>query len=68
MGNLVRTEVNGAIARLHMNRPDKLNALSREMVEEMLAALKQLEGDPAVKAIVLSGKEKHFLQGAILLR
>ncbi|WP_434400195.1 enoyl-CoA hydratase/isomerase family protein [Planococcus sp. 11815] len=63
MGNLVQTEVNGAIAKLHMNRPDKLNALSREMVEEMLAALKRLEGDPAVRAIVLSGEGKAFSAG-----
>lgn len=63
MGNLVQIEVNGAIARLHMNRPDKLNALSRELVEEMLAALKQLEADPVVKAIVLSGEGKAFCAG-----
>lgn len=63
MGNLVQTEVNGAIAKLHMNRPDKLNALSREMVKEMLAALKKLEADPAVKAIILSGEGKAFCAG-----
>ncbi|MBT2582669.1 enoyl-CoA hydratase/isomerase family protein [Planococcus sp. ISL-109] len=63
MGNLVKTEVQESIAKLRMNRPDKLNALSREMVEEMLAALKQLESDPSVKVIILSGEGKAFSAG-----
>lgn len=63
MGNLVITEVQGNIAKLKMNRPDKLNALSREMVGEMLAALSELEADPSVKAIILSGEGKAFSAG-----
>lgn len=63
MGNLVNIEMHGNIANLRMNRPDKLNALSREMVGEMLAALRQLESDPSVKAIILSGVGKAFSAG-----
>ncbi|MFC4713270.1 enoyl-CoA hydratase/isomerase family protein [Planococcus dechangensis] len=63
MGNLVNKEVQGNIAMLRMNRPDKLNALSREMVEQLLAALQQLESDPAVKVIILTGEGKAFSAG-----
>ena len=63
MGNLVEIEVKSGIGHLKMNRPDKLNALSRELAEELLQGLESLNSDKEVKAIILSGEGKAFSAG-----
>lgn len=63
MKNLTETKVKGRIGYLRMMRPDKLNALSPEMTEELLAALKELNANEKVKVIILSGKGKAFSAG-----
>lgn len=55
-------EYNGAIATLTLNRPEKRNAISPEMIEELLAALDELETRPACVAI-LTGAGKAFCAG-----
>ncbi len=60
---IVRKE--GAIGHLIFNNPDKLNAISLDMWEGMGTAVQQLEADPEVKVIVVSGQgEKAFIAGA----
>lgn len=60
---LVRVE--GAVALLTVNRPDKLNALNAKTFEELGRALDALEADPAVRAVVVTGAgEKAFVAGA----
>lgn len=55
----------GTIGHLIFNNPDKLNAISLDMWEGMGAAVDQLEADPEVKVIVVSGAgEKAFVAGA----
>ena len=55
----------GPIGHLVFNNPDKLNAISLDMWEGMGKGVKQLEADPEVKVIVLSGSgEKAFVAGA----
>lgn len=55
----------GAIGHLIFNNPDKLNAISLDMWEGMGKAVDQLEADPEVKVIVLSGTgDKAFVAGA----
>jgi enoyl-CoA hydratase len=55
----------GAVGHLIFNNPDKLNAMSLDMWEGMGTAIAQLEADPDVKVIVLSGSgEKAFVAGA----
>ncbi len=51
------------VAILTMNRPDRLNALSREMLDAMLAALSRLAGDAAIGAVVLRGAGRAFCAG-----
>lgn len=50
----------GRVARLTLNRPEKRNALSRAMLEELERALGELERDPAVVAVLLSGRGRGF--------
>ena len=45
----------GAIARLTLNRPDRLNAFTLEMLGELSDALGSLDGDDSVRVVVLTG-------------
>lgn len=53
------------IATLTFNRPSVHNALSNAMVEELEAALSEIEGDGAVRVLILTGAgDKAFMAGA----
>ena len=62
--SLVEVERDGAIAVVLLNRPEQLNALSDELMEELVATLIELDRDKAVRAIVLGGSERAFAAGA----
>jgi enoyl-CoA hydratase len=47
-----------------LNRPKQLNALSTELMDELGAALKELDADEAIRAIVIGGSERAFAAGA----
>ncbi|MGB5555829.1 MAG: enoyl-CoA hydratase-related protein [Flavobacteriaceae bacterium] len=62
--NLVIAKV-GLHATITINRPNKLNALNRETIQELHDAFKSLDDDKKVKAIILTGSgEKAFIAGA----
>lgn len=52
--------------RLRLNRPEKRNALSPELIRELAAALQQSADDPAVRVVVLEGAGTAFCAGADL--
>lgn len=60
---LVETKVENKIGWLILNRPEKLNAFSREMLAEFGAAVDTLSNDPAVSLIVLRGEGRAFSVG-----
>lgn len=67
MAELVLSRVEGAVAVLTLNRPERRNALSPELVEALLAALRAAGADPAVRAVVLTGAgDKSFCAGGDL--
>jgi enoyl-CoA hydratase len=47
-----------------LNRPQRLNALSDELMEELVSALQELDADEGVRCIVLGGNERAFAAGA----
>lgn len=57
-------EVNDHVATLTLHRPDKLNAWTRQMEQEVQAALQSAAADGAVRAVVLTGSGKGFCAGA----
>jgi len=58
-------EVEERIARVTVNRPEKLNALNRVTLEEMDRVFRVFEKDPAVGAVILTGAgTKAFIAGA----
>jgi enoyl-CoA hydratase len=53
------------IARITVNRPDKLNALNRETMNELADAFARAQSDAAVRGVILTGAgEKAFVAGA----
>ena len=52
------------VATLTLNRPDKLNAWTQKMEEEVTAAIRAAAADDRVKAIILTGAGKGFCAGA----
>ncbi|WP_044563708.1 crotonase/enoyl-CoA hydratase family protein [Azospirillum sp. B4] len=52
---LLLTALEDGIATLTLNRPEKLNALSYGLVDTLLTALDGMEGEPSVRAIILTG-------------
>ncbi len=63
--SLVLTEVQGRIGCITLNRPRALNALSLEMVRELMAALLRWQNDPQVLAVALRGSNKEGVFGAL---
>jgi 2-(1,2-epoxy-1,2-dihydrophenyl)acetyl-CoA isomerase len=51
------------IATLTFNRPERMNALSRPIMEGLLQGLPRLAGDPSVKVVVLTGAGRAFCAG-----
>src|SRR5262249_54825211 len=60
----ILVERRGAVGIVTLNRPQALNALNAALVAEVGAALDDLEADPVIGAIVLTGSEKAFAAGA----
>jgi 2-(1,2-epoxy-1,2-dihydrophenyl)acetyl-CoA isomerase len=61
-GDLVETVKDG-VALITMNRPERLNALSRDMLDAMLEALPRLAASPDVGVVVLTGAGRAFCSG-----
>jgi enoyl-CoA hydratase len=52
------------VAVVRLNRPEALNALSNQLMSELVGALENLDDDDAVRCIVIAGDEKAFASGA----
>ena len=52
------------IALVQLNRPKVLNALSTDLMQELLDAFLSLEDDPSIRVIILTGNERAFAAGA----
>lgn len=61
---VVHLRVDGAVAVLTLDRPKALNALSPELVAQLLERLRDAEQDDEVRAVVLTGSARAFCAGA----
>ena len=61
--NFFECTIADGVAHLEMNRPDKANAMSPEFWEDLPRMMGDLGRDPTVRAVVLSGRGKHFTGG-----
>src|SRR5574343_1051749 len=55
--------VEAGIARLTLNRPDKLNSFTGEMHAELRTALDRVQDAPAVRVLVMTGAGRAFCAG-----
>jgi len=60
----IKTEKRGAVALITLNRPDALNALNSQLVDELIDAVQGFDADDAVGCMVITGSEKAFAAGA----
>jgi enoyl-CoA hydratase len=64
LNGLVLVEREEPIAVVLLNRPEQLNALSGALMDELVAALEELDADEAIRCIVVGGNERAFAAGA----
>ena len=65
MSDPVLLEIDGQIALVTLNRPERLNALSYELIDRLMAVLDEIETDANVRAVILTGAgERAFSAGA----
>ena len=57
-------EVEDHVATIKLNRPDALNALNSQLLQELAAALADADGNDKVRCIILTGSAKAFAAGA----
>ena len=60
----IRTETRDAVGLVVLDRPKVLNALNRQLIEELCEALADFDADDAIGAMVVTGNEKAFAAGA----
>jgi enoyl-CoA hydratase/carnithine racemase len=58
--------VEDGVATITLNRPDKLNAFTTTMLEELVAAFDQVDADDSVRAVIVTGAGRGFCAGADL--
>ncbi|MDO8667000.1 MAG: enoyl-CoA hydratase-related protein, partial [Gemmatimonadales bacterium] len=62
----VAVSIEAHVGTITLNRPDQLNALTVEMVDELADALRMLAGAESVRVIVITGAGRAFCAGADL--
>jgi enoyl-CoA hydratase/carnithine racemase len=60
----VRFERRGSIGVITLDRPERRNALSPDVLEQLAAAVEELDGDDGVNCIVIAGSDEVFAAGA----
>src|SRR5438445_13574132 len=63
MAETIKLTRSGAYATITLNRPEKRNALSQPMLDEMEQALQSIENDKGIRAMLLRGEGQAFCSG-----
>lgn len=61
--SLVLAERDGAVGIARLNRPEARNALSAELMDELLARIEEWDADPEVHCLVIAGSDEVFAAG-----
>lgn len=64
MYNNVKLEINQGIATVTVNRPDAMNSLNNDVLNDLYDAFTQVANDESVMAIIVTGEGKAFVAGA----
>src|SRR6185369_2973787 len=60
----IRYDVADAIATITLHRPERLNAFTEQMLEEMVQALDRADADDDVRVVIFTGEGRAFCAGA----
>ncbi len=63
MDPVILTSVQDRVATLTLNRPDRMNALNPDLLEQSITALRAWSDDPAVAVVVITGAGRAFCAG-----
>lgn len=63
MSTFIKSETDGSVSKITLNRPDKFNSFNREMALALQAALDKAAIDKSIRAILLTGEGKAFCAG-----
>lgn len=64
--NGISVEHDGAVLRIRLDRPEKLNAVDTPMLEELSVHIRGAEADESVRAVLLTGAGRAFCSGGDL--
>ena len=64
MSDFILTWIEDHVGVATLKRPEVLNALSVELIDQLIAALEAFDSDPNIYVIVIAGSEKAFAAGA----
>lgn len=62
-GTVLSEYLGDGVQRISLNRPDRLNAITPELLDDLVAALQAADADNDVRAIVLTGEGRAFCSG-----
>ena len=61
----IKTSVNNSIGYLNIDRPESLNAMNDEVLDEFISKINDLSSEPTIRVIIISGSgDKAFIAGA----
>src|SRR6185436_14637282 len=63
MSELLKYEIADGVATITLNRPEKMNAFTGEMMDDWIAALEDCRTNSAVRAVVMTGTGRAFTTG-----
>ncbi len=63
MPSTVTCRVEGGVAQVRLNRPDKLNALTLDTLEDLVATARELSRDRTLRGVVIGGEGESFCAG-----
>jgi enoyl-CoA hydratase len=61
---LIKASREGRVALIQLNRPEVLNALNMQLMDEVMSALDEFEADPDIGCVIITGSERAFAAGA----
>ena len=56
----IKLAIDGPVATLTLDRPDRLNAFTAAMADEIVAAFDRTDADPNVRAVIVTGRGAAF--------
>jgi enoyl-CoA hydratase len=62
--NLIKTELNAGILHIQLNRPEQLNALNQETLQQLAIIFTEAKENREVKSLLITGEGKAFCAGA----